>query len=684
MQVDQNQRLKLLFEPCETEEELRNHLKAFLKIELPDCIVDEDSTISPFGFLWQVYHSMFTNEGPMSHVVAASRNSAKTLNSAILHFYALIHARRDILHVAATYDQSVSCINYLNKFLKIPELASFSSTDNARLKSLSNLPPNSFTNRTEAVMRIAIANLKGSNSQRCSLLILDELDLVPMQIVSEVMGTTNPTPEGFEPITICLSSRKTNDGAVQLMMNDAANPENGIKLHKWSIADWMKKCPEETHKPELPRKKALLNLDTLQVIWDETHQAAINLEMQTQYKEINAYAGCETCPAFVACQARAPKQTSNSKMLRTIRFVGNTLRRVRDAGIIISQYLNLKPETTGIIFKTFSRSKHLKDSIEFYKYVTGRAFNPQNLSDEEYKTCLNSKKYIDRQRITPSKEDIYYALRISGWEISYGIDFGYSPAPAVCVVGAYHRRKQKACVFHVEYANGYDNRAWAEYVATNIWPKFPGEFVAPDLEDPASPSYLSKYKIPCINTKPHRIETGVSQLRGFLWNVAAQESQFAILNDPQEESGLGKLVEAFEKWARPRTPTGYDHNRFADNEFCDFIDPTRYLFAPYVNQQTISISAKQPNTNMIEQYRADLINMLPPEQRAAAVEAHAKNQLEKHFKENFGLEKIFEKENTLKEWESVQALNRRLSGQPDPPKDESVLPGRKSGIKISF
>lgn len=683
-------RIDLLFDPCDSKDELVWHIKAFLKIELPSQIVDEDSTISPADFVWQIYNTLMTNEGLTNHVVAASRNTAKTLTSAILHFYAMIHFRRSCLHIAATYDQSVSCINYLDKFLRIPEMLPYASTDNARLKSLDNMPGNRFTRRDSAVLRIAIASAKGSNSQRCNFLILDELDLVPQKIVSEVMGTSDPTPEGFEPVSVCLSSRKTNDGPVQKFMDDSTDPINGIQLHKWSLVDWMHKCPTDTHKPELPRKKALLNLNSLAVIWDEDHQK--DLEQRgtiSQYKEIEAYSGCEKCPAFVTCQARSPKQTSKTKMLRSIRFVGDMMRKVRDADVWISQYLNLRSSNSGQVFKMFTRTQHVKDPAEFYTWTTGRRFNPKGLDDEEYEAALKSRAWIDKQSIMPTKNDTYHAMLSTGWDFSYGVDFGYNPAVATCIIAAYHKRSDRAVVFYVEYASGYDNRAWAEYISTNIWPKYEANFVAPDVEDPASPSYFGKYKIPTINTKPHQISSGVSQLRGFLWNVGAQSSNFAILDDATEDSGNKRMIEAFEKWQHKKLPTGHDYARFEDDNYCDFIDPLRYSLAPYVKNIKTTLSAGQPKDSALDRYNAEKINLLDPSKRGAALETLARGEFDNFFKDNFGLEHIFDKQKQMAEWTAAQELNKRLGGKTlsNFPTDEDLTGQKhqkKSGIKMSF
>ena len=72
-------RLRLLLEPCSSIEELDNYCRVFFDLDLPFDIVDEESNSSTLMFLWQVYNTFLTGQGPTRHVLAASRNSGKCL-----------------------------------------------------------------------------------------------------------------------------------------------------------------------------------------------------------------------------------------------------------------------------------------------------------------------------------------------------------------------------------------------------------------------------------------------------------------------------------------------------------------------------------------------------------------------------------------------------------------------------
>src|SRR5271165_2270934 len=99
-------RLRLLLEPCQSIDELDNYCQVFFNLELPWDIVDEDSTSAPLLFLWEIYNTFLTGKGPSRHVLAAARNTTKTLTSALIQYFSLVHFRRDSVHLASILDQS--------------------------------------------------------------------------------------------------------------------------------------------------------------------------------------------------------------------------------------------------------------------------------------------------------------------------------------------------------------------------------------------------------------------------------------------------------------------------------------------------------------------------------------------------------------------------------------------------
>jgi len=647
-------KLKYIIEPAQNIEELDLYLNRVLNIELPWDTVDEMSTSSPLKFVWSVYDTLLHGRptDPHRFVTAASRNSTKTLTSSIIQYLSLLHFRRDSVQIAATLNQSGQAIAYIDKFVQAhEELLVYKQKDNVRKKAFINLPPNDYTTRSYATLQVVTATKKGANAPRASLLIYDEVDLTDPAILSEAAMIADPAvryfPDGSterrDPVSIYLSSRKSNDGPIQKLIEQAESSDakrKRVSLHKWSVADMMEQCKPEVHKPELGPITAYMNPDTLETIWpNKQHQ--LSEEAKLRFKEIKAWKGCEVCPAWLACQGRSVKQQGTSSILRAPSFVGQILDDTGDSNTIIAQLLNWKPETTGIVFKAFNRHTHVKGPRDFYEFVTnGKLYLPNNLTVEEVAEIETDGTHEEIDLITPSKEILYKAMIDNGWNVGAGVDWGYDPDPAVCVVAGYHRKRNACAVLHIEASdpkNGiiYANHSWAEHVSTRIHPRFPFEFVAPDQADPSSTTFFAKYGVKSLDRKqkPKRIVTGVSFIRGMHFNPTTNTSQFAILDDYETENNNIMMIEAMEKWTHARDPLGrYMFDKFADDKYTHSIDALRYYLHPYTKERAMRISV---GSDMEGATIRDLSDMARAGNIAAAEKMKEINTLENAMKEHF-------------------------------------------------
>jgi hypothetical protein len=667
MDKAQYDKLKFLLEPCQTADDLDKYLRYWLKLELPWDTVDEESTSSPLKLVWAVYKVLMTGQGPSKHVVAAARNTAKTVDASVIQFLSLLHFRRDGAHIASILDQSMTAIRYLDTYMNIPELVPYRNIDNVRLKQFTHLPPNDYTTKSESSLRVVTATKKGANSPRASLLTLDEVDLTPPEVISEVAFIADPTRDGhrFNPVFVYLSSRKTNDGPIQKLQDQALEPkavgQKRIKLHKWSHADFMERCKEEIHKPELGPQMAYIHTESLETVWGKDKFLATAPDsIRPSYREISAFEGCKTCPAFIACQGRSPKQRGDSQMLRTREFVGDILEAVGDPQVIIAQSLNWKPESSAIVFKSFG-PKHIMLPTDFYEWVIGTPYNPDNLPKDELKALLDEGHNegfgtsAQIARITPTKLDIYKAMVASGWTIFAGCDWGYNPDPAVVIVAGYHKKSRRLAVLHTANAINHANHVWAQHIAEQVYPFMPFEYIGPDMADPASPTYFAKYKIRSLDYKPPRIETGVSFLRGLLWNPIIQQASFAVLDDSQDypgkqelgrEQGNWMLISAMQRWTHKKLATGgWDMTKFEDNKWTHPIDALRYGLDPMIEEARIGIASHLgPSELNIE------VRVAQEDPEAVAI-AKQKNemmtQVREHFASEFGLDNIFKEQNKL-------------------------------------
>lgn len=466
-------------------------------------------------------------------------------------------------------------------------------------------------------------------------LINDEVELIDPDILSEAANIADPTTrEGFDPVSIYLSSRKFAGGPLQSLIDEAENPtqqgDDSVKLHKWSLCDGMAKCPESLHRPNEPKIRALIQRDTLEILWDKE---AEDIDVKGNFLEINAYAGCRTCGAFVVCQGRATRQPGRSPSLRTPKFVAGRVRDVKDTKKIIAQILNWKPESTGLVYPMFTPSLHIKNALEAYKWISdGNLFNPMKLTEEAYKKVLEEGDISEKKLIIPTKKDLYKLMVARGWKINWGVDWGYTD-PASLVICGFDKKNVRALVLHAELKTGHSNQDWAAYVCQTYGKLFSPDLICPDMADGAAPTYFAKLGYVSRDTKPARIETGVSFVRSLLWNVSTQDARFCILDDKINYC----LVEEMQNWTHLRTPTGYDFDKYDPETNTHTNDALRYLLDIFIEESDVVLQAKQKKQVSV----SDLFEDAKDVNNLDAQIALAKKQMEDHFAKEHGLFNVF-------------------------------------------
>jgi hypothetical protein len=405
----------------------------------------------------------------------------------------------------------------------------------------------------------------------------DELDLIEERILSESAMIGDPDRSGKPPIFIYLSSRKSASGPIQKKIDQSFDPKNGISLHKWNLTDMMRKCPESVHRPDLPKQPLYIEREALDIKTQEQIDA-LPPEKREGYDKYEAYAGCVECPAFLACKAKSPGQYSQeSSILRDIPFVRTVLRETGDPEQIKAQVLNLKPESSGVIYNRFSRNLHYKPLNEVYKFAFG--------------VYPDKGKWVTRGAFVAE-------LKQNGWRITCGVDFGYSD-PATAVVIAYSRSQDKVIIIDCDTATGYANPDWLAHIKNTLYPKYEFDLLCPDTADKSSPGVASKLGMPSRNKKPLRVETGVSWIRDHLWNVSRQETRFMIIEDKNNEG----FAQSMEQWQYKRTIMGFQYGHFEDDTWpTHFQDAHRYGIDPYVmvGAASYSISSEVPVVGTIK------------------------------------------------------------------------------------
>lgn len=290
-----------LLKPCRTKQELQQWVKTFLGIDLPCETIDQHSTSNPVDFIWAVYEAALTgNPDKTTFVVAASRNSCKTLNAAIIEFLMMLHFGRDVIHLAAILDQSHAAIGYLNKFLRLPNLKKYSNTDNRREKLLENLPKHELRGSSSAKLKVIVATKNSSNAQRASCLpgtaeipvfsngswvTLDIKSIYYMIANGEDVRVMSYTPEinQFEPRPVLAASRKFNKHRIELATSSGrkltCTPDHRIAVFTDEDEVIYKRADELWAADEIIVRGAFSNYPVLEV-FSRTKQYKVEIDTE--------------------------------------------------------------------------------------------------------------------------------------------------------------------------------------------------------------------------------------------------------------------------------------------------------------------------------------------------------------------------------------------------------------------
>lgn len=189
----------LLFSICKDKESLRNWIRTYIGLDMPNSVVDEDSNSCPLDMIWEVYsNGLIKNNVGFSRVLYyASRDSGKTLSEAIIEILCLFHLRRSVVHLAAIKEQSKKAQAYAKDFLRRPILKNFVTSSNSTdlvltffnnkqtgetlsLPEYESLTPDQQLDweQEDVYTRIIVATVQSCNGQHAPMLVLDELEII--------------------------------------------------------------------------------------------------------------------------------------------------------------------------------------------------------------------------------------------------------------------------------------------------------------------------------------------------------------------------------------------------------------------------------------------------------------------------------------------------------------------------
>lgn len=564
---------KLLFTPCETKEALQNWIRQFLGYDLPDCTVDPSSNSSPMSLVWEIYDKALKNDDPdFSTVLAyASRESMKTLVTAVLEVLCLLHLGRSVVHLAAILDQAKKAQGYVRDLFFRPVMRDFLALDNDRNKSVVRwesketgeiLNEKEFRNLSDADPKkehfvqhkydivIVVATLQSVNGQHAPFMCVDEIDVMTdMRVYNE--SKMIPTPfAGKSPITLLTSSRKFSYGIVQKEIDNAEN--TGTHVRHWNLIDVTQRCPESRHRPDLPILNVYVNNDTLTTVTEADYKT-FSSDQKEKHVPDKAYSGCmSNCKIFAQCRGRLARKPPDpvhkaATMLKPISHVQNSFKKV-DLDMAKAQLLCWKPSTTGLIYQYFDREIHMVTPAQMAEMITGEPQNP-NLTKPQLVLSL---------------------IANGGMRFVAGIDWGFTHNFS-CVLAAIDG--QRAFIIEVISQAELETGDQIEIVKERIG-KFNPKIYA-DSEDPQAISTFRKkgFKISPVQKGPGSVVAGIGVVRAALRDAAGSPPRLYLLKGDEGCAFLAKQMGIYH-W---KTDASGRVSDVPDHEASDENDALRYL-----------------------------------------------------------------------------------------------------------
>lgn len=401
---------KLLFQPLNSVQEVRDWVMLFLGLEIPIEVTDPDSNSSPLDAIWQIYKTFKDNTGYKNpgYILMSCREGMKTVSVAILETLLLTHFQLEIGHAAATEDQSSIGLGYIESFLlKIEPLMTASGwiniTQNKRL----------FKFRTpqgkQPYVKIVICNPKGMNSLHSNVLFLDELDLADPKALKEGRNIVGYS-KGIYGVTVYLSTRKYAFGNMAQAIEKA--DEMNYKILNWNILDVTERCPKERHLPDGPRQDMYVakNLP-LQSISAEQFETLPHVERPKWELVKDAFQGCIKCPLLAVCKTRLAKKpaTACGGFYKPIVSVIQKFKE-NDPDTGEAQLMCWKPGSTGLVYPRFSAVKNGISVRDAYETIFGPTDRPI------------------------SEMTLIYEMQRAGILFYAGVDWGYTHDFVITVV----------------------------------------------------------------------------------------------------------------------------------------------------------------------------------------------------------------------------------------------------------
>ncbi len=570
-----------LFRHCETREELQQWLIGFLGLDLPDCIVDEESNSTPLDMVWETYSKMRANDDPDFNRVLyfACRDGYKTLGAAAIETLAILHLGRSVAHMAAIKEQATKAQSYVKSFFRKPYLRDFVVSDNETKTEIRrfynkatkhNLTVSEYEALTadqqalheevrqaltmyrerEEYIKVIICTMQGSNSEHVPLMVIDEVDVVSNPAAYAEAQNIPSERAGKLDLTVLTSTRKFAFGLVQDEINRAE--ETGLHIRHWNLIDITERCPPERHHPEKPKITIYRSSETLKAIDEATYENLLPKERES-YARDTGFDGClNNCRLFAVCKTRlATHQNSKSTFLNKIPTVINKFRKQRSIDMAKAQLMCWKPASTGLIYARFDRTRHVLSPAQAYFKVFGEDPPQGNkMTKAEFLTCV------------ADRDVQWYG----------GMDFGMGHA--FTFVNSF-KDGPRMFVTHCFSSPGLETAQAVEQLEP-LREEF-DPVVYPDMADSQAIRIFKRagWKMRTWKKGPGTIASGITAVQGKL-NPVMGEPELYFVHDVDEDPGMALLVQRIQEFHWKLDSAGKPTSIPQDDDD-DEVDSLRYV-----------------------------------------------------------------------------------------------------------
>lgn len=561
-ELSRKQKEKLLLTPCKTRDELKNWIKYFLGMELPDVTVSRYADTNPIDVVWEVYQITVLKHNPediQELLYVAGRGSGKTLGMAIAELMVMLHDQRDAVHVGAILNQAKRCYDYIVKFLLGDRISPIVNPNtlpqDKRIVQKMNMEKSIFgLGGKQVTLEILPCTLKAVNGPHVPLVVVDEIDTVTGEATKafrDISGMLD-SKGGKKALRIGISTRKSMYGLMNAQMENAVKENRTVR--KWTAFEFTERCPDEKSGTE--PLDLYIKQDTLEAIDKEKWESKDDAKKK-EYEKHTMYKGCKGCPLAAICLTDAKKQTSKSPMLKTLKELEQKVL-TEGADWALSQLMNLKPSVEGIIYREFDEKDHVKNWNEMWKTLTGLDYPGECSHDIFIKKC--------------------HDLELPCYA---GIDWGWSNPSTV--VFFFIDKRENVYVVKCDGETFCNDPKWIAKIKAKYHRKYRCQLYFPDIANGSAIDLMKQASLPVAKEMDKSVNLGIQVIKRLLRTPGTGDPKIFFAREM-----CGQIIDEFKRYHFKLNTAG-DVTDDPEKEFDHWLDALRYGLTMLLGKMTAMI-----------------------------------------------------------------------------------------------